>query len=114
MPNEISDKRPRSGGEFFNFSEIIVDSGRCFFCDLDKHEDVSVYVLVANVRCEESAKRILGMFSQLLLSGGYYYDSKNNQIKINACKEHYSNLEGLVLTDGIIDIIKIVLAISAH
>lgn len=119
MSNKIVDKRPKSGGEFFNFCKIIVGNGRCFICDLDRHEDVPVYVLVANVTCRESAMRILEMFSHLLSSDGCYYDHENNQIKINACKEHYSNLEALKLTDGkstdgIIDIVKIVLAISAH
>jgi hypothetical protein len=110
MPHKIKDKSPKTGGEFFNFCKVIIDDGKCFICDADKHEDSSVYVLVANVICEESAMRILKMFSKVSSSDGCRYDQDNNQVRISACKEHYHSLADLVLTDGVINTKKIIQA----
>lgn len=114
MPNKIVDKRPKSGGEFFNFCQIVLDIGKCSICKPNDHEDVPVYVLVASVACEASGMRILEMLSRVLSSDGYGYDVENNQIRIDACRDHYCNLTDLVLTDGIINDRKIIRAVSAH
>lgn len=91
------DKRPEEGGEYFYSRGIGSDRVNCFVCGVDCYSNIAAFV-----QCKASGERVVAMFGK-----GAWMDYRESepdriQVKVGACKEHFSALEKLhkITEDG--------------